>query len=201
MALIGYARVSTTDQNLEPQVDTLKSAGCETVFEDVISGAKAERPGLNDALVFLRRGDTLVVWKLECLWRSMKHLVETVTTLGDRSVGFRSLMKGVDTTTTSGTLVIHLFGALAQFERDLSDLCRAHTGRIEGHHYAWKKGWAKACRHPQKAGAGQSLYQRWIDRTRGRSAPQSLQNQPLQGSQRNPTKAANVPVILARAGQ
>ena len=100
MALIGYARVSTTDQNLELQVDALKSAGCETVFEDVISGVKAERPGLNDALDFLRRGDTLVVWKLDRLGRSMKHLVETVTALGDRRVGFRSLTEGVDTTTT-----------------------------------------------------------------------------------------------------
>ena len=81
MALIRYARVSTIDQNLEPQVDALKSAGCETVFKDVISGVKAERPGLNDALDFLRRGDTLVVWKLDRLGRSMKHLVETVTGL------------------------------------------------------------------------------------------------------------------------
>lgn len=119
MALIGYARVSTTDQKLEPQVDALKAAGCETVFEDVISGAKAERPGLNDALAFLRKGDTLVVWKLDRLGRSMKHLVETVTGLGDRGVGFKSLTEGVDTTTTGGTLVFHLFGALAQFERDL----------------------------------------------------------------------------------
>ena len=119
MALIGYARVSTTDQNLEPQVDALKSAGCETVFEDVISGTKAERPGLNDAVAFLRSGDTLVVWKLDRLGRSMKHLVETVTALGDCGVDFRSLTEGVDTTTTGGTLVFHLFGALAQFERDL----------------------------------------------------------------------------------
>lgn len=119
MALIGYARVSTTEQKLEPQVDTLKATGCEIVFEDVISGAKAERPGLNDALAFLRKGDTLVVWKLDRLGRSMKHLVETVTNLGDRGVGFQSLTEGVDTTTTGGTLVFHLFGALAQFERDL----------------------------------------------------------------------------------
>ena len=119
MALIGYARISTTEQKLEPQVDALKAAGCETVFEDVISGAKAERPGLNNALAFLRKGDTLVVWKLDRLGRSMKHLVETVTNLGDRGVGFRSLTEGVDTTTTGGTLVFHLFGALAQFERDL----------------------------------------------------------------------------------
>jgi len=119
MALIGYARISTTEQKLEPQVDALKAAGCETVFEDVISGSKAERPGLNDALAFLRKGDTLVVWKLDRLGRSMKHLVETVTNLGGRAVGFKSLTEGVDTTTTGGTLVFHLFGALAQFERDL----------------------------------------------------------------------------------
>jgi len=119
MALIGYARVSTSEQKLEPQVDALKAAGCDNVFEDVISGAKAERPGLNEALAFLRKGDTLVVWKLDRLGRSMKHLVETVTNLGDRGVGFRSLTEGVDTTTTGGTLVFHLFGALAQFERDL----------------------------------------------------------------------------------
>ena len=77
MALIGYARVSTTEQKLEPQVDALKAAGCETVFEDVISGAKAERPGLNEARAFLRRGDTLVVWKLDRLGRDLKHLVAT----------------------------------------------------------------------------------------------------------------------------
>ncbi|MEP2456381.1 recombinase family protein, partial [Roseibium sp.] len=103
MALIGYARISTTEQKLEPQVDALKAAGCETVFEDVISGAKAERPGLNNALAFLRKGDTLLVWKLDRLGRSMKHLVETVTDLGDRGVGFKSLTEGVDTTTTGGT--------------------------------------------------------------------------------------------------
>lgn len=119
MALIGYARVSTAEQKLNPQVDALKSAGCETVFEDVISGAKADRPGLNEALAFLRNGDTLVVWKLDRLGRSMKHLVETVTGLGERGVGFRSLTERVNTTTTGGTLVFHLFGALAQFERDL----------------------------------------------------------------------------------
>lgn len=119
MALIEYARVSTTEQRLQPQVDALNEAGCETVFEDVISGVKAERPGLNDALAFLRKGDTLVVWKLDRLGRSMKHLVETVANLGTHGVGFKSLTEGVDTTPTGGTLVYHLFGALAQFERDL----------------------------------------------------------------------------------
>ena len=101
----------------------------------------------------------------------MKHLVETVTALGDRRVGFRSLTEGVDTTTTGGTLVFHLFSALAQFERDL--IVERTQARIEGRHNAWQKGWTKACRHPQTAGAGQSPYQRRIDCTRGRSAPQS----------------------------
>ena len=119
MALIGYARVSTAEQKLDPQVHALKAAGCETVFGDVISGAKADRPRLNEALAFLRNVDTLVVWKLDRLGRSMKPLVETVTGLGECGVGFRSLTEGVNTTTTGGTLVFHLFGALAQFERDL----------------------------------------------------------------------------------
>ena len=148
MALIGYARVSTAEQKLEPQVDALKAAGCETVFEDVISGAKAERPGLNDALAFLRKGDTLVVWKLDRLGRSMKHLVETVTDLGDRDVGFRSLTEGVDTTTTGGTLVFHLFGALAQFERDLI-VERTQAG-LKAAATRGRKGGRKAVVTPQK---------------------------------------------------
>ena len=119
MALIGYARVSTADQNLRLQHDALAAVGCETVFEDRASGSKAERPGLADALAYGRRGDALVVWKLDRLGRSMAHLIETVRGLDAKGVGFRSLTEGVDTTTPGGTLVFHLFGALAQFERDL----------------------------------------------------------------------------------
>ena len=119
MTLVGYARVSTTEQSLAPQTDALRAAGCETIFEDCASGAKAERPGLAEALAYVRRGDTLVVWKLDRLGRSMAHLIETVRMLEDKGVGFRSLTEGVDTTTSGGTLVFHLFGALAQFERDL----------------------------------------------------------------------------------
>lgn len=119
MALVGYARVSTAEQNLDLQRNALTGAGCEDVFEDRASGAKAERPGLAAALGHLRRGDTLVVWKLDRLGRSMAHLIETVRKLGTKGVGFRSLTEGVDTTTPGGTLVFHIFGALAQFERDL----------------------------------------------------------------------------------
>lgn len=119
VALVGYARVSTAEQNLELQRDALSNAGCEPIFEDRASGAKAERPGLADALGFVRRGDALVVWKLDRLGRSMAHLIDTVRKLEANSVGFRSLTEGVDTTTPGGTLVFHIFGALAQFERDL----------------------------------------------------------------------------------
>ena len=119
MTLIGYARVSTSEQSLAPQMDALRAAGCKTVFEDHASGVRAERPGLADGLAYVRDGDTFIVWKLDRLGRSMAHLIETVRRLEARGVGFRSLTEGVDTTTSGGTLVFHLFGALAQFERDL----------------------------------------------------------------------------------
>jgi DNA invertase Pin-like site-specific DNA recombinase len=118
-APVGYARISTVDQSLAPQVDALKAAGCGEIFEDCVSGAKTDRPGLNQALDHLRSGDTLIVWKLDRLGRSMSHLIDTVRDLDQRGIGFRSLTEGIDTTTSGGTLVFHLFGALAQFERDL----------------------------------------------------------------------------------
>lgn len=106
-------------QSLALQRDALRSAGCETVFEDHASGAKTERQGLAEALAFVRRGDVLVVWKLDRLGRSMAHLIDTARRLEGKGAGLRSLTEGVDTTTPGGTLVFHLFGALAQFERDL----------------------------------------------------------------------------------
>ena len=117
--LIGYARVSTLEQNLDLQKDALKKAGCERIFEDKESGAKTERPGLMKALEALRPGDTLVVWKVDRLGRSLKHLVETVQSLGERGVGFKSLQESLDTTTSGGKLVFHVFAALAEFERDI----------------------------------------------------------------------------------
>ena len=119
MALIGYARVSTTDQDLSLQLDALRAAGVERVFEDRASGAKAERPGLAEAVGFIRDGDILVVWKLDRLGRSMGHLIEIVTGLEAKGVGLRSLTEQIDTTSPGGRLMFHIFGALAHFERDL----------------------------------------------------------------------------------
>jgi DNA invertase Pin-like site-specific DNA recombinase len=116
---IGYARVSTTDQNLDLQQDALHTAGCERIFTDTASGAKADRPGLAAALETCRAGDVLVVWKLDRLGRSLPHLVETVQALADRKVGFRSLQEQIDTTTSGGKLIFHIFASLAEFERDL----------------------------------------------------------------------------------
>ncbi len=116
---IGYARVSTTDQNLNLQQDALQAAGCERLFTDIVSGARVERPGLTQALHECRAGDTLVVWKLDRLGRSLPHLVETVGDLAARGVGFHSLQEHIDTTTSGGKLIFHIFASLAEFERDL----------------------------------------------------------------------------------
>ena len=117
--LVGYARVSTQDQKPELQHDALIGAGCEKVFTEKRSGAKADRPELIAALEYMREGDTLVVWKLDRLARSMKQLIETVEMLDGRGIGFRSLTEAIDTTTPGGRLVFHIFGALAEFERSI----------------------------------------------------------------------------------
>ena len=116
---IGYARVSTNDQTLNLQLDALKAAGCTRIFEDHISGTKTERVGLQDAMSHLREGDTLVVWRLDRLGRSLKHLIETITDLQERGIGFKSLQENIDTTSPGGKLIFHIFGSLAEFERDL----------------------------------------------------------------------------------
>ena len=112
-------RVSTSDQDTALQKDALIKAGCEKLFEDHASGVKTDRPGLAEALSFLRENDTLIVWKLDRLGRSMKHLIEIITNLETRGIGFHSLTENIDTTTSGGRLVFHIFGGLAQFERDL----------------------------------------------------------------------------------
>jgi DNA invertase Pin-like site-specific DNA recombinase len=117
--LIGYARVSTQDQNPALQLDALHAAGCEKIFTEKASGAQRDRPELIAALTYIRPGDTLVVWKLDRLARSMKQLIETVEGLQEGGMGFRSLTEAIDTTTPSGRLVFHIFGALAEFERSI----------------------------------------------------------------------------------
>lgn len=117
--LIGYARVSTREQHLTLQQDALQAAGCEKIFVDEVSGTVASRPGLNKLKEQLRSGDTLVVWRLDRLGRSIRDLIEWVTTLEQQGIGFQSLQESIDTTTSNGKLVFHLFAALAEFERNL----------------------------------------------------------------------------------
>jgi DNA invertase Pin-like site-specific DNA recombinase len=117
--LIGYARVSTHDQTLNLQRDALEKAGCNKLFTDIASGEKAERIGLEQALNYVRKGDTLVVWRLDRLGRSLPHLIATMTDLEERGIGFKSLTENIDTTTSGGKLIFHIFGALAEFERNL----------------------------------------------------------------------------------
>src|SRR6266436_3597161 len=117
--LIGYARVSTQDQTLNLQKDALEKIGCIKIFTDTASGASTERKGLDEALAYVREGDTLVVWRLDRLGRSLKHLIETITNLNNRKIGFKSIQENIDTTTSGGKLIFHIFGALAEFERDI----------------------------------------------------------------------------------
>jgi len=117
--IIGYARVSTFEQILDLQRDALDAAGCKKIFTDTASGGRSDRPGLQQALDYVREGDVLVVWRLDRLGRSLKYLIEIITTLNERGIGFKSLTEQIDTTTSGGKLIFHVFGALAEFERDV----------------------------------------------------------------------------------
>lgn len=117
--LVGYARVSTQDQNLALQLDALKAAGCEKLFTEKASGAQRDRPELAAALSFMRKGDSLVVWRLDRLARSLPQLIETVAQLESEGIGLRSLTEAIDTATAGGKLIFHIFGALAEFERSV----------------------------------------------------------------------------------
>lgn len=117
--LIGYARVSTEDQKLRLQRDALKEAGCEKFFREKLSGASKVLPERDKLLAFARKGDVVVVWKLDRLGRSLRDLLDVVNTLKERGVGFRSLQEAIDTTTPAGKLTFHIFAALAEFERDM----------------------------------------------------------------------------------
>jgi DNA invertase Pin-like site-specific DNA recombinase len=156
--LIGYARVSTGEQTLDLQLDALAKAECGKVFTETAGGALVERESLKEALAYARPGDTLVVWRLDRLGRSLKHLIETVTSLAERGIGFKSLSEQIDTTTSGGKLVFHVFGALAEFERDLirertqAGLSAARArGRVGGR--------PKALPDPKKVAMAQRLYE------------------------------------------
>ena len=134
--LVGYARVSTHDQTPALQRDALEAAGCERIFEETASGAQRERPQLAAALDWMRGGDTLVVWRLDRLARSLRQLIVTLEELDARNAGFRSLTETIDTNTPGGQLIFHIFGALAEFERSLiSERTRAglEAARARGH--------------------------------------------------------------------
>jgi DNA invertase Pin-like site-specific DNA recombinase len=157
--LIGYARVSTQDQTLHLQMDALEKIGCSKIFTDTISGSATQRLGLDEALEYVREGDTLVVWKLDRLGRSLKHLINTITNLNNRNIGFKSITENIDTMTSGGKLIFHIFGALAEFERDIirertnAGLQAARArGRIGG------RPKAKTLDTPKKIALAQSLY-------------------------------------------
>ena len=118
--LIGYARVSTQDQNFDLQLDALKKNGCEKIFQDVVSGSKTERKALKEALEYVRQGqDTLVVWRLDRLGRSLGQLIEFITMLREKRIGFKSIVDAIDTTTSTGQFFFHVMGAFAELERNL----------------------------------------------------------------------------------
>ena len=154
--LIGYARVSTHEQNLDLQLDALKAAGCEKIFKDKISTLKEERKGLQEALDFLRPGDVLVVWKLDRLGRTLKQLIELVAMFNQKGIGFKSLKETIDTTTSTGKLVFHIFAALAEFERDIIHE-RTNAG-LEAARARGRNGGRPKSLPPQKIALAKKLY-------------------------------------------
>ena len=154
--LIGYARVSTTDQTLDLQRDALTKAGCTKIFTDTASGALSERKGLLEALDYVRPGDTLVVWRLDRLGRSLKDLITRITELNDRTIGFKSLTENIDTTTSGGKLIFHIFGALAEFERDI--IKERTTAGLEAARARGKRGGRPKALSPERIKLAGKLY-------------------------------------------
>jgi DNA invertase Pin-like site-specific DNA recombinase len=153
--LIGYARVSTNGQTLDPQLDKLKAAGCDKIFTDVASGAKSDRPGLLEAIKYAREGDTIVVVKLDRFGRSMSDLITKTRNLAERGIEFKSLSESIDTSTSAGKLLFHIMGSLAEFERDLIRE-RTHAG-LEAARARGRKGGRRST-DPTKVAAAVSLY-------------------------------------------
>jgi DNA invertase Pin-like site-specific DNA recombinase len=154
--LIGYARISTADQSLNLQEDALRRAGCERVYTDTASGATSERTGLKEALDFAREGDALVVWRLDRLGRSLRDLLETVAALESRKIGFKSLSESLDTTTSGGKFFFQVFGALAEFERNLIRE-RTQAG-LKSARARGRVGGRPRTLDPQKAALARKLY-------------------------------------------
>jgi DNA invertase Pin-like site-specific DNA recombinase len=157
--LIGYARVSTHEQILDLQKDALENKGCSKIFTDIISTAKPERPGLTEALAYVREKDTLVVWRMDRLGRSLKELIDIIKDLNNRNVEFKSITENIDTSTPGGKLIFYIFGALAEFERDIikertkAGLQAARArGRVGG------RPKAQTLNTPKKVALAQSLY-------------------------------------------
>jgi DNA invertase Pin-like site-specific DNA recombinase len=156
---IGYARVSTRDQSLDLQIDSLNQDGCGRIFSEEVSGAKSDRPQLNAMLNHIRKGDTVVVWKLDRLGRSIKDLIRLVSMFEEDGVGFRSIQDNIDTTTPTGKLIFHLFAALAEFERDIiSQRTKAglEAARARGRKGGRPKGLSSTAK--DKARIAESLY-------------------------------------------
>src|SRR6266550_3854879 len=159
--LIGYARVAKTQKHLDLQLDALNKAGCEQIFTDKITGSKTERKGLEEALSHLRKGDTLVVWRLDRLGRSLKHLIDTLKGFHEKGIEFKSLTENIDTSTPTGMFMFHLIGALAEFERNLIRE-RTNAGleaaRARGHFGGRpKKGETETKRMARKLSADKSI--------------------------------------------
>ncbi len=153
--LVGYARVSTLDQNPALQIDALKAVGCERIFTEKASGVQRDRPELMAALGFLRSGDTLVVWKLDRLARSMQQLIETVDGLHGRGIDLRSLTESIDTATPGGRLIFHIFGALAEFERSV--IRERTTAGLQAARQRGKQGGRPARFGPREVTAAKAL--------------------------------------------